>query len=90
MKETKLIREIRAITDNPDLHFWIKCKQLVNIKTYDRPGSYEGSKLIRNFLKRPAGRLQDRFDTAYVRPYLDAWEMRTYLVKWADPHGALM
>ena len=73
MKETKLLREIKEITDNPDLHFWIKCKKLVKIKTSDRPGSYEGSKLIRSFFKKPAGRFQDKFDTAYVRPYLDAW-----------------
>ena len=72
-KEYKLIREIKEIIDNPDLHFWIKCKQLVKIKTYDRPGSYEGSELIRKFFKTCAGKYEDRFENAYVRPYYDGW-----------------
>ena len=73
-KGYKLIREIKAIIDNPDLHFWIKCKQLVLIETYNRPGSYEGGKLIREFFLVCAGKYKDRFESAYVRPYLNNWE----------------
>ena len=76
MKDTKLIRDIKEITDNPDIHFWIKCKRLTKVATYGRPGSYEGESLIRQFFKTCAGRFKDRFDTAYVRPYLDRWEGR--------------
>ena len=73
-KGYKLIREIKAIIDNPDLHFWIKCKQLVLIETYNRPGSYEGGKLIREFFLVCAGKYKDRFESAYVRPYLNNWK----------------
>ncbi|MCK4830457.1 hypothetical protein KA005_82835, partial [bacterium] len=72
-KEPKLIREIKKITDNPNMHFWIKCKQLVKIETYYRPGSWKGDKLKREFFETCAGRLKDRFESAYVRPYLDSW-----------------
>ena len=77
MKEPKLIREINEIINNPDLHFWIKCKQLTLVKTYDRPGSEKGRKLIRKFFKTCAGKYQDRFESAYVRPFLEAWFGRT-------------
>jgi hypothetical protein len=73
LKPSKLIREIKKITDNPDLHFWIKCKELTKIKTYNRPGSQEGGKLIRFFFETCAGRFKNRFESAYVRPYLDNW-----------------
>lgn len=73
MRTPKLIRDIKAITDNPDLHFWIKCKELTQIETYNRPGSDKGAELIRKFFKTCAGRFQTRFETAYVRPYLDNW-----------------
>jgi len=72
-KIQKLIRDIKTITDNPDLHFWIKCKELTRIKTYDRPGSTEGERLIMAFFRTCAGRFKDRFESAYVRPYLDSW-----------------
>lgn len=73
MKTTKLLRDIKKITANPDLHFWIKCKELTKIKTYNRPGSHEGEKLKRGFFETCAGRFKDRFESAYVRPYLDNW-----------------
>ncbi|MCK5610498.1 hypothetical protein KAR91_51975, partial [Candidatus Pacearchaeota archaeon] len=73
MKDPKLIREIKTITDNPDLHFWIKCKGLTKIKTYNRPGSCKGEGLIRKFFETCSGRFQTRFESAYVRPYLDNW-----------------
>jgi hypothetical protein len=73
LKTSKLIRDIKEIADNPDLHFWIKCKKLTKIKTYNRPGSYEGSELIRGFFETCAGRFQNRFESAYVRPYLYGW-----------------
>ena len=76
-KDYKLIRKIKEIIDNPSLHFWIKCKQLVKIKTYDRPSSYEGAELIRKFFKTCAGKYKDRFKTAYVRPYCDNWNDRS-------------
>ncbi|MCK5615043.1 hypothetical protein KAR91_74965 [Candidatus Pacearchaeota archaeon] len=72
-KEPKLIREIKEITDNSDTHFWIKCKELTKIKTYSRPGSQKGERLIRIFFKTCAGRLNSRFESAYIRPYLDNW-----------------
>lgn len=73
MRTPKLIRDITAITDNPDLHFWIKCKELTQIETYNRPGSWEGNKLKRVFFETCAGRFKNRFESAYVRPYLDNW-----------------
>lgn len=72
-KEPKLIREIKEIINNPDMHFWIKCKRLVKIETYNRPGSWKGDKLKREFFETCAGRFKDRFESAYVRPYLDSW-----------------
>ena len=72
-KNSKLIREIKAIADNPDLHFWTKCKELTKVKTHNRPGSWEGKEEIRKFFKTCAGRFHDRFESAYVRPYFDAW-----------------
>jgi len=72
-KSPKLIREIQAIINDSAMHFWIKCKKLVLIKTYNRPGSYEGAALIREFFKTCAGKHQARFDSAYVRPYLNEW-----------------
>ena len=76
-KDSKLIREIKEIIGNPDLHFWIKCKQLVKIKIHNRPSSYEGAELIRKFFKTCAGKYKDRFETAYVRPYCDNWNDRS-------------
>lgn len=73
MKTPKLIRDIKAITDNPDLHFWMKCKELTKIETYNRPGSWKGAGLIRKFFETCAGRFQSHFESAYVRPYLDNW-----------------
>lgn len=72
-KDPKLIREIKEIINNPDTHFWIKCKLLVGIETYNRPGSWKGDKLKREFFETCAGRFKDRFESAYVRPYLDSW-----------------
>lgn len=72
-KEPKLIREIKKITNNPDMHFWIKCKLLTNIETYNRPGSSKGEELKREFFETCAGRLGDWFKSAYVRPYLNGW-----------------
>lgn len=77
-KDTKLIREIKTIVDNPDLHFWIKCKQLTSVKTYNRPGSCRAASMIRNFFKTCAGKYKDRFESAYVRPYLSAWDYNHY------------
>ena len=77
-KDTKLIREIKAIVDNPDLHFWVKCKQLTSVKTYNRPGSCRAAGMIRNFFKTCAGKYKDRFESAYVRPYLSAWDYNHY------------
>jgi hypothetical protein len=76
-KGYKLIREIKEIIDNQELHFWIKCKQLVKIKTYNRPGSYEGGEMIREFFKTCAMEYKDRFESAYVRPYFETWEDRS-------------
>ena len=76
-KDPKLIREINAIINDPSLHFWIKCKQLAKIKIHNRPGSYEGAELIRNFFKTCAGKYKDRFENAYVRPYYDNWSDRS-------------
>ena len=73
-KEPKLIREIQAIVNNPAMHFWIKCKKLALIETCNRPASYKGEDLIREFFKTCAGKYQTRFDSAYVRPYCNAWE----------------
>jgi len=73
IKEPKLIREIQAIINDSAMHFWIKCKKLALIETCNRPGSYKGEGLIREFFKTCAGKHQARFDSAYVRPYLDDW-----------------
>lgn len=82
-KEYKLIREINEIIENPDLHFWIKCKELTQIETHCRPGSYAGAKLVRSFFKTCAGKYKDQFESAYVRPYSDnCW--------WADRHYDLV
>ena len=75
-KDYKLIREIKEIINNPDLHFWIKCKEVVRIKTYGRPGAWKGEKMIRDFFKTCAGKYKDRFESAYVRPYYERWESR--------------
>ena len=47
-KDPKLIREINAIINDPSLHFWIKCKQLVKIKIHKlRDGvTYHGSSVL--------------------------------------------
>lgn len=74
MKKPKLIRDIKEITGNPDLHFWVKCKELTKIETYNRPGSCDGEKLIRKFFETCAGRFQARFESAYAKPYLNNWE----------------
>lgn len=72
-KEPKLIREIKEIIDNKEMHFWTKCKLLVVIKTRNRLGSYNGRGMIRAYVEKCAGKYRDRFDTAYVRPYLESW-----------------
>lgn len=72
-KDPKLIREIKEIINNTDMHFWTKCKHLVEIETYNRPGSWKGDKLKRVFFETCAGRFKNRFESAYVRPYLDNW-----------------
>ncbi len=76
-KEPKLIREINEITNNEDLHFWIKCKLLSEIETYNRPGNYKGEAVIGKFFAECAGRFHDRFESAYVRPYLNSWRDRS-------------
>lgn len=73
IKEPKLIRDIQAIVNDSEIHFWTKCKKLALIKTHNRPGSYAGEGLIREFFKTCAGKHQARFDSAYVRPYLNDW-----------------
>lgn len=75
-KDYKLIREIKEIINNPDLHFWIKCKEVVRIKTYGRPGAWKGEGMIRDFFKTCAGKYKDRFESAYVRPYYERWKNR--------------
>ena len=79
-KEYKLIREIKAIIDNPDLHFWIKCKQLVKIKTYDRPGSNDGRCMVEDFFKTCAGKYKDRFESA-VAVFEDEPKV-LYVLRW--------
>jgi hypothetical protein len=80
-KDYKLIREIKEIINNPGLHWWIKCKRLVKIKTYGRPGSWESEKIVRDFFKTCAGKYEDRFKSAYVRPYHEFWEDRDVSAK---------
>ena len=75
-KDPKLIREIREIINNPELHFWTKCKHLTFIEAYNRPGSQEGEKLITEFFETCAGKYKNRFESAYVRPYLNNWQDR--------------
>lgn len=71
-KQPKLIREVSEIIDG-DEHWWIKCKKLAPIETRSRPGCNKANGIIRDFFESCAGRHQERFESAYVRPYLQHW-----------------
>ena len=77
--KSKLIREINEIIDDPDLHFWIKCKKLTEIETRNRPGCDKGERKMYHFFETCAGTHKDYFESAYIRPILHGrWYVRGY------------